>query len=130
MAYREVTRVEIQDIIRRWQAGDSRRKIALGTGLSRDTIAKYIAAAQGAGIVQRGSAATEAQLSGLAAIGQVGPRQVETPRQDLLEPWGDQIFQWLTGDRLQMTRIRELLEVRGCRVSYPSLRRFILKRNW
>ena len=51
MAYREVTRVEIQDIIRRWQAGDSRRKIALGTGLSRDTIAKYIAAAQGAGNV-------------------------------------------------------------------------------
>ena len=92
MAYREVTRVEIQDIIRRWQAGDSRRKIALGTGLSRDTIAKYIAAAQGAGIVQGGSAATEEELSGLAAIGQVGPRQVETPRQDLLEPWGDQII--------------------------------------
>ena len=130
MAYREVTRVEIQDIIRRWQAGNSQRKIAMGTGLSRDTIAKYIAAAQGAGIAQGGLAATEEQLSGLAAIGQVGPRQVETPRQDLLEPWADQIFQWLTGDRLQMTRIRELLEVRGCRVSYPSLRRFILKRNW
>ena len=29
-----------------------------------------------------------------------------------------------------MTRIRELLEVGGCRVSYPSLRRFILKRHW
>ena len=53
-----------------------------------------------------------------------------TPRQDLLEPWADQIYQWLTGDRLQLTRIRELLAVRGCAVSYPSLRRFILKRNW
>ena len=53
-----------------------------------------------------------------------------TPRQDLLEPWADQIYQWLTGDRLQMTRIQELLAVRGCVVSYPSLRRFILKRNW
>ena len=38
MAYREVSRMEIQEIIRRWQAGDSQRKIALGTGLSRDTI--------------------------------------------------------------------------------------------
>ena len=38
--------MEIQEIIRRWQAGDSQRKIALGTGLSRDTIAKYVAAAQ------------------------------------------------------------------------------------
>ena len=45
MAYREVSRMEIQEIIRRWQAGDSQRKIALGTGLSRDTIAKYVAAA-------------------------------------------------------------------------------------
>ena len=42
----------------------------------------------------------------------------------------DQIYQWLTGDRLQLTRIRELLAARGCPVSYPSLRRFILKRNW
>ena len=100
MAYREVTRVEIPDIIRRWQAGDRQRKIALGTGLSRDTIAKYITAAQGASIAQGGPAATEEQLSVLATIGQVGPRQVETPRQDLLERWTDQIFQWLTGDRM------------------------------
>ena len=43
---------------------------------------------------------------------------------------GDQIYRWLTGDRVQMTRIHELLGQRGCPVSYPSLRRFILKRNW
>ena len=29
-----------------------------------------------------------------------------------------------------MTRIHELLAIRGCSASYPSLRRFILKRNW
>ncbi|MXZ91541.1 MAG: hypothetical protein F4Z05_08705 [Chloroflexi bacterium] len=43
---------------------------------------------------------------------------------------GDQICQWLTGDRLKVTRIQELLETRGCTVSYTSLRRFIRKRNW
>ena len=43
---------------------------------------------------------------------------------------GRQIYQWLTGDRLQMTRIHELLSARGCSVSYPSLRRFVVKRNW
>ena len=122
--------MEIQEIIRRWQAGDSQRKIALGTGLSRDTIAKYVAAAQEEGIVRDGLVATAEQLSRLATIGQSGPRQAVTPGQDLLEPWADQIYQWLTGDRLQLTRIRELLEVRGCPVSYPSLRRFVLKRNW
>ena len=122
--------MEIQEIIRRWQAGDSQRKIALGTGLSRDTIAKYVAAAQEEGIVRDGLVATAEELSRLATIGQPGPRQAVTPGQDQLEPWADQIYQWLTGDRLQLTRIRELLEARGCPVSYPSLRRFVLKRNW
>ena len=38
MAYREVHRVESRDIIRRWQAGFSQRRIASGTGLSRVTV--------------------------------------------------------------------------------------------
>ena len=112
--------MEIPEIIRRWQAGDSQRK-ALGTGLSRDTIAKYVAAAQAEGIVRDGLVATAEELSRLATIGQSGPRQAVTPGQDLLEPWADQIYQWLTGDRLQLTRIQELLAARGCPVSYPSL---------
>ena len=36
MAYKEVLRVEISEVIRRWQAGNSQRRIASGTGLSRD----------------------------------------------------------------------------------------------
>ena len=121
--------MEIQEIIRRWQAGGSLRRIAAGTGLSRDTVARYVAAARTEGIVQDGPVATEEQLSRLAAMGQVGPRRAEMPSQDLLEPWADQIYQWLTGDRLLLTRIHELLLVRGCAVSYSSLRRFIRKRN-
>ena len=35
MAYREVFGMEIQEMIRRWQAGAGRRQIAAGTGLSR-----------------------------------------------------------------------------------------------
>ena len=37
MAYK-VHRVEIQEVIRRWQAGNSQRSIATGTGLSRETV--------------------------------------------------------------------------------------------
>ena len=55
---------------------------------------------------------------------------VGQPGQDLLEPWADRISQWLTGDRLLMTRTHELLLASGCPVSYPSLHRFIVKRNW
>ena len=109
MAYREVTRVEIQEIIRRWQAGEGYRRIASGTGLSRNTVRKYLTAARPGGITKDGPVPTADQHSRLAVIGQPGPRQAETPSEDLLAPWVDQIHQWLTGDRLLMTRIHKLL---------------------
>ena len=79
---------------------------------------------------REGQEPSEEQLSRLAALGQPGPKQVEAPSEDLLAPWADQIYRWLTGDRLQLTRIRELLAERGCRVSYASLQRFAARRNW
>ena len=129
MAYREVPRMEIKEIIRRWQAGDSLRHIAAGTGLSRDTVRKYVVAARQEGITRDGPAPTEEQLIRLVTMGQSGPRRPKAPRQDELESWADQIYQWLTGDRLQMTRIHELLAARGRAVSYTSLQRFVAKRN-
>ena len=130
MAYREVPRMEIAELIRRWQAGQSGRRIAASTGLSRNTVAKYLAAAEAEGIAQDGPAPSEEQLSRLAAVGQVGPHPGATSSDDLLEPWADQIYQWVMGDRLQLTRIHELLLARGCALSYQSVRRFVIKRNW
>ena len=121
--------MEINQIIRRWQAKEGPPQIAAGTGLSRNTVRKYLAAARLQGITQGGPATTGDQLSRLATISQVGPRPAATPRQDQLEPWADQIYQWITKDRLQMTRIHELLAMRGCDLSYQSLRRFIINRN-
>ena len=92
--------MEIAEVIRRWQAGASAQRIASGTGLSRNTVRKYVAAAKAMGIAKDGPPPDEEQLSRLAAVGQSGPRQVQTPRQDMLEPWADQIYQWITGDRL------------------------------
>ena len=72
MAYREVTRVDIQEIIRRWQAGEGYRRIAAGTSLSRNTVRKYLSAAKAEDITQDGSVPTDDQLSHLAVIGQSG----------------------------------------------------------
>ena len=52
MAYREVHRVETREVIGRWQAGLSQRRIAAGTGLSRVTVRRYIEAAEAAGLQQ------------------------------------------------------------------------------
>ena len=122
--------METSEVIRRWQRGISLRHIASGIGLSRDTVRKYVAAAEEEGLSQHGPAPSEEQLSRLAAIGRSGPRTAATPAEDLLAPWGDQVYQWLTVDRLQLTRILELLQDRGCEVSYTSLRRFLQRRNW
>ena len=68
--------MEIGELIRRWQDGQSRRRIAASTGLSRNTVAKYLATAETEGIAQDGPAPSNEQLSRLAACGQVGRRPV------------------------------------------------------
>ena len=130
MAYREVSRVEIAEVVRRWQSGNSQRQISTGTGLSRATVRRYIVAAMGAGLTGDGAAPSEEQHRRLAGLNLCTPRKVETPTEDVLVPWADQVYEWLTADRLQVTRIHELLAGRGCRVSYTSLRRFIQRRGW
>jgi len=49
MAYKEVSRVEITEVIRQWQAGRGIREITRSTGLARNTIRKYILTAQSRG---------------------------------------------------------------------------------
>ena len=93
MAYKEVLRVEISEVIRRWQTGESRRHIASGTGLSKDTVGRYISAAEALGIARDGPGPDEEQVSSLAAIGRSGPRQREAPTAEKLAPWADQIYQ-------------------------------------
>ena len=112
------------------EAGGSQRQIGEGTGLSSVTVRKYLAAAITAGLAQDGPTPDEVQLSRLAGVNRAEPRRVDTPVEDSLIPWADQINQWLTGDRLQVTRIQELLLGRGCQVSHQSLRRFVEKSSW
>jgi len=54
MAYKEVSRVEITEVIRQWQAGRGIREITRSTGLARNTIRKYILTAQSRGLVRDG----------------------------------------------------------------------------
>ena len=61
MAYREVPRMEIREVIRRWQAGVSQGRIVAGTGLSRNTVRKYLAAAKADGIARDGPMPSEEQ---------------------------------------------------------------------
>ena len=89
MAYMEVSRVEVTEVIRRWQAGGSQRHISAALGMSRSTVRKYITAAVQAGLRQDGAPPTEEQLTSLVRMNVSGPRTVEIPTEDTLAPWAD-----------------------------------------
>ncbi len=65
MAYREMHCMEIRELIRRWQAGLGQRRIASGTGLSRQTVRRYIEAA---GLRPGAAEPSEEQLARLATL--------------------------------------------------------------
>lgn len=128
MVYREVHRLELRELLRRWQAGESIRTIARATGLARNTVGKYLSAAEGIGLAVSGPPATDDQLTRLLVLGYTGsPHRRAGPSEAVLAPHRDRIEAWLTKDHHLLTRIQELLAAEGCVVPYSSLRRFVAK---
>ena len=54
------------------------------------------------------------QTSSLAARAQAALLKLKVTNEKLLASWDNQTYQWLSSDRLQMTRLHRLLVVRGC----------------
>ena len=50
MAYREVTMVEVKEVLRQWLAGTAKKRIAARLGLDVKTVRRYIEAAQELGL--------------------------------------------------------------------------------
>jgi DNA-binding IclR family transcriptional regulator len=67
MGYREVSVVEIREVLRRWVRGEGLRAIARNTGVDRKTVRRYVEAAQAVAVVADGD---ESQLTD-AVIGLV-----------------------------------------------------------
>ncbi|HUH17504.1 MAG TPA: IS21 family transposase [Methylomirabilota bacterium] len=116
--------MEIVEVVRRWQAGQSRRAIAAGIGLSRTTVDKYVAAAAQLGLVVGGSPATETQVVALVRLGDGDVARARPGRAPLAAHRG-RIGRWLSAERLQLTRVQELLAQDGVRVAYTTLRRYV-----
>jgi transposase len=123
--YREVGLMQVVEILRRWQAGDSARVIARGMGLARDTVRKYLREAERLGITTRGPAPTNEQIVTLSRLSQTAPPARTAPRAIQLEPHQQQIARWLQDDDLQLTRVAELLGQQGVPVAYTTLRRYV-----
>jgi transposase len=126
MGYRELSRMEIIEVVRRWQMGESQRAITRGTGVARETVKKYLRAAEELGLAANGPPPAEDEVVHLVQAGRVvsAPRRWASPQADRLEPYREQIMTWLQDEHLQLTRVQELLGQRGLPIAYSTLERF------
>jgi transposase len=125
MGYREVSVVEIKEVLRRWLRGEGLRAIDRNTGVDRKTVRRYVEAAKAVGVVAGGD---ESQLSdgviGLVCV-MVRP---ERPRGhgsawERIDAHAETVKGWVKDD-LTLVKIQILLARRGVEVPYRTLHRW------
>jgi len=123
MPYRELSMIEVREVLRRYVGGAGLRAIARGTGLDRKTVAKYISAGMAGGLAPGGPLPTDAQVATVLAQlqGSRGGRPATTP--EVLRPHQAQLQAWL-GEGLRLPKIARRLRAQGVAVSNSTLYRF------
>lgn len=124
MAYREVSRVDVIELVRRWQAGERQRRIAQDVGMARATVQKYLRKAEELGLSSTGPPPNDEQVRQLVRLGELASVR-PAPLLTTLHPRRERVAYWLQHDRLQLTRVQELLAQQGIAVTYTTLRRFV-----
>jgi transposase len=129
VAFREVSVIEIREVLRCWLAGGGLRTAAERAGVDRKTARRYVEAAQAAGLAREGS---EDQLTdGLigAVVTAVRPARAagHGASWEALLAQEQQIRDW-AGAGLQLTNIHGKLARRGVVVPYRTLHRFASER--
>jgi transposase len=128
VAFREVSVIEVREVLRAWLAGGGLRKVAEQAGVDRKTARRYVEAAEAAGVVRDGGVG---QLSD-AVIGLVvtAVRPVRPAGHGsawaLLAAEREQITTWV-GEDLTVVKIGDLLARRGVVVPYRTLHRFCVR---
>ena len=124
MAYREVRRMDIDQIIRRWLAGEKIRAIARSTGADRNTVRRIVRFAEKEGIGQETPWPDEGKLQVIRQhMGRPGTTVASSEPEQRLKPRTEQIRAWLDKDHLLLSKVHALLGREGLAVSYSSLYR-------
>lgn len=136
MGFREVSVVEVREVLRAWLGGHGLRKAAERAGVDRKTARRYVAAAEAVGLSRdAGAGAVTDDLVGVVveAVRPARPNGRGASWELLLEREG-QITAWVKGDKdagqdpLSIVKIEELLARQGVRVPYRTLHRFAAER--
>jgi hypothetical protein len=124
MSFRELTMIDVKEVLRRWAAGQSARQMAREGVVSRRTATRYIEAATSLGLTPSDELSDE-RVRGVAQCVQARPLPAVSDPRQLLELRRVQIEKWLNQpEPLTLVRIQELLARDGTDVSYATLRRW------
>jgi hypothetical protein len=127
MAYREVTLLEVKEVLRLWLSGFTKKRIAAQLGFDVKTVRRYVTVAHAHGLVrERGPGALN---DGLVAAVMAEVRPVTGRPHG--EGWerceqDKALIEHLLQQGLRLTKVRKLLRRQNIQISYPTLRRFVV----
>jgi len=120
--YREVTMIEIREVLRLRGAGLPKKRIAARLGLDPKTVRRYLQVATTAGVRVTATVTDEEVRQVLLALHPAGGRPRGEGWARCLEQRAG-IARWL-GEGVRLTKIRKLLVRQGVEIAYPTLHRF------
>jgi len=135
VVFREVSVIEVREVLRGWLDGAGLRTVAERAGVDRKTARRYVQAAQAAGLerTSRLEAVDDALVG--AVVSAVRPARPDGhgAAWELLLARQEQIRAWVAGEgqdarALSLVKIEELLARQGCVVPYRTLHRFATER--
>lgn len=125
MSYREVSVIEIVEMLRLWLQGLGLREVARLSGTDRKTVRRYVDRARACGLDRDGGADQLTDELIAAVIAEVRPHRPtgKSPAWETIAGEHEQIQAWLKSG-LTLTKIHTLLGRRGVVVSYRTLNRY------
>jgi transposase len=128
VVYREVSVIEVREVLRAWLGGAGLRAVAQQAGVDRKTARRYVEAAQAVGLARDGgSGQLSDELIG-AVVGAVRPARPGGygPAWERLLPVREQVSRWVE-QGLTVVKVEALLARQGVVVPYRTLHRFCVQ---
>jgi transposase len=128
MSYRELFMIDVKELLRRWVAGHSNRKIERETGTDRGTVARYVAVAERLEL-PRDRELSDAEVHEVAQRVQARPLPDPSAERRAVAEHKQHIVDWLARKRpLRLSKIHTLLvRDHGLVASYDTLRRYAME---
>lgn len=125
MAYREVTMIEIKEVLRQWLAGVPKKRIAGRLGLDPKTVRRYVKVAEENGLAADDGveALTDERVSDIVVALKASPERETGEAWKTCGAKRDFIEGKLAG-RVRLSKIRRLLLRQGVDVPYSTLHRY------